>query len=122
MLKNWKRRKLTFWGKSTIIQNFIIPKITYLAAVQSVDNTKIKHLEQMVYGYIWDGKIDKIKRNVIISDYENGGLHIRDIETHIHTLRVSWVKRFLDTDSSASWTIIPSMYYDNMVQITLFLK
>ena len=32
----------------------------------------------MMYGFIWDGKPDKIKREILTSDYDKGGLTSRD--------------------------------------------
>ena len=37
---------------------------------------------------------DNIKRNVIISDIENGGLNMTDIASKISSLRLAWISRF----------------------------
>ena len=45
LIKNWKKRKLTLIGKSVVIQNFVIPKITYIASVQPISEIQIKEVE-----------------------------------------------------------------------------
>ena len=39
-----------------------------------------KRIEKMMYDFIWDGKPDKIKLEILTSDYDNGGLRMFDIE------------------------------------------
>jgi hypothetical protein len=34
----------------------------------------MKEIQDMFYKFLWEGKPDQIKRNVIINNYEEGGL------------------------------------------------
>ena len=61
----------------------------------------IKCIEKMMYNFIWDGKPDKIKREILTSDYDKGGLRMIDIEKFIWSLKISWVKRILQTESNS---------------------
>lgn len=111
LLKNWKKRKLTLLGKSVIIQSLVIAKITFLANTIGMDSTTIKILEKMIYNFIWEGKPDKIKRNVMIGTLEQGGSNVRNIECHIDVLRIAWIKRLLDS-SHANWKLVPTLYFE----------
>lgn len=108
LVKKWKRRKLTMIGRIQICKSLLIPKLTYVSSVLSVPKQVIKRAEKIMYGFIWDGKIEKVKRTNLCSPYENGGLKMLDLTSHITTLQCSWVKN-LKTDNSL-WTIIPKHY------------
>lgn len=121
LIKNWKKRKLTLLCKSTIIQNVIIPKISYIASVQSISKQQIKQLEKIIYEYISDGKTDKVKRDVMIGNFIDCGLRIRDIDTHIDMLRISWIKRIKEGEE-ANWKAIPRFYFDKFGKDLLIFK
>ena len=49
----------------------------------------------------WNGK-DKVKRNAVISEVENGGLNMLDTESMIRTKRVTCLQKFLE-DCESPW-------------------
>ena len=51
---------------------------------------------------LWNCKPDKIKRDQIIQDYNDGGLEMIDILCFNKALKASWVKRILRRDSKLS--------------------
>ena len=58
----------------------------------------------MFYGFLWSGRGEKIKRDVMISDYKNGGL--RMIESFNKALKSTWVKKYLDNDNHGKWKLL----------------
>jgi hypothetical protein len=71
----------------------------------------IEHINDIAFKFLWSNKKDKIKRDTIISNYEDGGLKMLDIESFIKAQKVMWVKR-LSTGEKASWKAVPYFYYD----------
>ena len=62
--------------------SFILtPLPTYANALQTVN--------KLLFEFLWDGKGDKIKREHIIRDYEQGGLRMIDIHTFNKSLKAS---------------------------------
>lgn len=107
-LQQWQHRKLTLMGKIVVIKNFALPKLIYpLSSLPNPPIDTIKRLEKIMFNFIWDGKPDKIKRDVLTRDYEQGGLKMIDIEKFILSLKVSWVKRFLQPECSS---LLKSVY------------
>ena len=43
----------------------------------------IKRIEKLIYEFIWEGKPEKIKRDILTKTYENGDLMMIDLETFI---------------------------------------
>ena len=46
-----------------------------------------------MYTFIWEGTPEKIKREILIQDYEKGGLTMKHLEMIIMSLKKSWLKR-----------------------------
>ena len=71
-------------------------------------NTK-NEIESKCFKFIWNGKPDKVKRNILIGDFEKGGLKMIDIESYFISLKASWVSRLTDSKFS-NWKLIPLKY------------
>ena len=81
-------------GKITVIKRFALPKLMYaLSSLQYPTKKIIKEIEKIMYAFIWEGKPEKLKREILIQDYEKGGLKIIDLEMFIMSLKISWLKR-----------------------------
>ena len=81
-------------GKITVIKHFALPKLIYaLSSLQYPPKEIIKEIEKIMYAFIWEGKPEKIKREILIQDYEKGGLKMIDLEMFIMSLKISCLKR-----------------------------
>jgi hypothetical protein len=58
---------------------------------------------------VWQNKPNKVKRDTLIADYEDGGLRMLDISSFLKAQKAMWVKRLTSTDN-ASWKAIPNFY------------
>jgi hypothetical protein len=63
-------------------------------------------IQDMFYKFLWDGKPDKIKRNVIINNYEEGGLTLTHIESFCKALKMSWLHKLLDQMNMSPWKMV----------------
>jgi hypothetical protein len=70
----------------------------------------MKEIQDMFYKYLWDGKPDKIKRNFIINNYEEGGLKLTHIESFCKVLKMSWLYKFLDPMNMSPWKLLLLSY------------
>ena len=68
---------------------------------KSAKGNYLPYRKKLMYDLIWDGKLDKIKREILTSEYDKGGLRMIDIEKFIWSLKISWVKRILQTESNS---------------------
>ena len=97
----WKQRGLSLLGRIQIIKTFAIPKLMYRASVLPISKDLIKEADSLFYYFIWNGK-DKVKRNVMISEDEKGGLNMLDIDYMVRTRRVICIKKHLE-DYKSPW-------------------
>ena len=47
---------------------------------------------------LWNDKGDKIKKNIMINDYSEGGLKLIDIASFNRSLKATWIKKYLDKE------------------------
>ena len=97
----WKWRNLSILGKIQIIKTFAIPKLMFRVSVIPIPNDLVKEVNSILYTFIWNGK-DKVKRCALISDIDQGGLKMLDIESMINARRVICLKKFLE-DYPSTW-------------------
>ena len=97
-LKQWQHRKLTLMGKVTVVKNFALPKLIFaLSSLLNPPKSTIDRIKKIMYSFIWDGKQDKIKRSTLIQNYEKEGIKMINIEKFIMSLKVTWIKKILDS-------------------------
>lgn len=67
LIKIWKRRSLTPIGKIHIIKSLLISQFNHLfISLPNPDDKFVKKLNSLIYDFLWNGKPDKIKMEVII--------------------------------------------------------
>jgi hypothetical protein len=75
ILKSWQHRKLTLLGKVTVIKTLALPKLIHLfMSLPNLKQSMLNELNKLFFNFIWDGKTEKIKRNTLIGDIQEGGL------------------------------------------------
>ena len=99
----WKARDLTIFGRLLIIKSFGLSKFTHLASLILIPKHIIKLINTLIFEFIWKGKRDKIKRDLIIQGYDKGGLNMIDVDMMIISSNIIWVKDFLDPAITAGW-------------------
>ncbi len=98
----WKSRKLTLYGKITVLKCLGISKLVYNFSVLPVNNDIIKEINKIVYDFVWN-KTDRIKRRTLINTYENGGMRMLDVECMINSMKAAWIPRLCNSKYTASF-------------------
>ena len=55
-------------------------------------------INKMLFLFLWDNKPDKIKRDVIVKNYNEGGLKMLHIESFVNALKLSWIRKLITGD------------------------
>ena len=121
ILSCWKFRRLRLLGKITVIKSLAASQLVYILALLQTDREAIKEINTICFQFLWDEKGDKIKRNVMINDYAEGGLKMIDIESFNKSLKSSWIKKYLDIENSSSWKIFFDLELQSYGGKALFL-
>ena len=80
-LGSWEYRRLSLLGKTTVLKSLIVSKLVYILSPLPTNYRVLKELSKSFFHILWSGKGDKIKRNVMIGDYSDGGLKMIDLES-----------------------------------------
>ena len=70
----WELRRLSLLGKITVLKSLIVSQLTYILSPLPTNQCAIDEVNTLFFKFLWDGKGDKIKRDIMISAYEDGGL------------------------------------------------
>ena len=99
IIKHWNKRYLTPLGKITVIKTFIFSKFIHLFTTLPSPGPNITDsINKMIYKFLWDNKPDKIARKLTIQTNLDGGLNMKNIATFIQALKVTWMRRLLNSD------------------------
>ncbi len=110
--KLWRQRDLTLYGKTTILKSLLASQLVYpLSVIPSPPKKFYKEIEKILFNFVWNGKPDKIKRNVLYGEKCDGGLKLTNIECQDKALKIAWIKRLCsyDTDDVSWKDLIKSM-------------
>lgn len=100
ILDSWRIRKLTLFGKCTVINSLIVSKLLYLFTVLENPNIEfIKKLNKIIYNFLW-GKRERIKRKSLVRSINEGGLGLIDVECKLKSVKAGWIKRLYNKESS----------------------
>ena len=78
-----------------MIKTLALPKLIHLfTSLPNLKQSMLNELYKLFFNFIWDGKIEKNKRNTLIGDVQEGGLKMIHLQSFITYLKVCWVKRF----------------------------
>ena len=94
-LNLWKQRNLTCFGKILIIKTFVLSELLFISSVLLIPDNIINEIEKMIFEFLWNGKTHKVKKQVVIQDYEFGGCRMIDLRQMIKVQNLKWVKRIL---------------------------
>ena len=95
----WKARNLILFGKVLIIKSLGLSQIVYAASNVNVPNEIKYTIKNKLFGFLWNNKKDKIKRECTYQDYDKGGIRMTDVDIMIEALKLGWIPRLLNLDS-----------------------
>jgi hypothetical protein len=100
LLNMWQCRGLSIKGKITLLKSKALPLILYIVNVLFVPNEVIATLEQLFFSFIWPKQKHHVSRKVLTQSIENGGLKMINIGTMIQSLKLTWIKRLLQSNTN----------------------
>ena len=111
-LNTWKSRNLSLYGKNTILKAVALPKLLYVCNSLISSEQFIKSIKHEMDNFMWNGGSNKIKHNVMINNYQQGGIRMPDLDMLLKSRRIYWIKRFLSQNQGTCiWKIIPEFYF-----------
>ena len=120
IVKIWKARKLTLFGKALIINSLLVSQLIYrLTVLPTPDENKLKSIDKTLFNFLWDSKPHRITKRNIYNFKGKGGLKMIDINLKNISVKSSWIKRIID---APKYTICPLMDMYCKIDIPILLR
>ena len=104
-IKLWKRRYLTPLGKITVIKTLLLPILNNLfLSLPNPSEQTIKQINNLFFDFLWQGP-SKIKYDVVIKQYCDGGLRMINLKAFIAALKSTWIRRLIVKDGQWQYLI-----------------
>ena len=114
---NWNKRNITTIGRVALIKSLFLSKLNHIfLTIPSLDENLLQQIEDLFFKFLWQNKPDKIKRNCVTQNYEEGGLKMVDIRSFIKSLKITWVRRIFQTPDNL-WVKLFNDQYCNPVNL-----
>ena len=104
-LGTWALLRLSLIGNISVIKSLVVPQIIHILSPLQSNPQIINEINVLFFNFLWNGKGDKIKRDVVVRDYPDGGLKMLDIISFNKALKVVWIKKYLDENSKGKWKL-----------------
>ena len=99
-LNRWSQRQLSLIGKILITKSHAMSKLIHTMSITEVPKDKLKDVQQKISKFVWSGKPPKVRHNVLICPYDEGGLSALDVTCQYKALKIPWIWRI---SSSNNW-------------------
>jgi len=88
-LNLWKSKGLTVLGKIAILKTLVLPKLTCKLSLLPTDLYPpfLKSLNQLIYGFIWNCKWERISRINLARNIDSGGAKMLHMPSFILSLQ-----------------------------------
>lgn len=95
ILNLWQTRNLTLLGRIQIIKTFIISQFSYVTSVINIPEHYVNQINRLIFRFVWRNKKDKLKRNIMHTGIDKGGLRVPDFASMVKASRFTWIKRYI---------------------------
>ena len=120
LTENWSFRRLSLLGKVTVIKTLQASQLVYVLTPLPTCHVAIKEINDLLYKFLWDGKGDKIKRTVVINDYQEGGIKMLEIKSFNSALKATWIPKYLDVNNKGKWKIVFKYWLSRIQKENIF--
>ena len=99
-LDRWSQRDLSLKGRITVCKSLIISKLVYILSCAMIPDVRLKSIQSLIMRYVWRGRPPKVKAKVLCQRIADGGLSAVDTRATYTSLKLSWIRRLLNGNTS----------------------
>ena len=108
-LRLYKSRCLSLYGKAIIVNVMVLSKLWYLCSVLCIPENYVVLIEREIFNFVWDGKIELLRRNVCYFPKLNGGINLVDIRLKVSSLHLSQISKIIYRQD-LTWTAFGNIW------------
>lgn len=65
----------------------------------------MKNLNKILFNFLWNSNVDKIKRKLTTQKYSYGGIQMIDLGCYIKALKSTWIRKIIN-DNDFKWLML----------------
>ena len=125
ILKRWSARSLSILGKIMILKTFAISQLIYVMQSMVLSPEHFKRINQFLYKFIWNRHYlaakapERIKREIVNSPIEAGGLGMLDVTELDRSLKLKALARIVDSKHPFLFKIKENLRLDEFFAPTI---
>ena len=100
ILNIWQQRSLSLKGKITVLWSIALPQLLYVTSVLYTPKWVIDEADRLMLNFLWSNKKPHVKKSTIIAKIEEGGLKMVHFHSMVKAIKLNWIKRFVNTNST----------------------
>ena len=120
----WNCRNLTLFGRCLITKSLGISQLVHTISSLDVPREFLGAVNSTIFKFIWKNKKDKLKRKLMILDYDQGGLRAPSIDVLAKSLKLAWISRLLTDEPTCreSWKTILNYFFEKCGGLNFLLR
>lgn len=119
LLETWKKRNLTPIGRISVLKTFLISQFNHLfISIPNPCQNFLKELNRLFYNFVWNSPVDRIKRDIMIKNHQEGGLKMIHLNSYVLALKTTWIRRLIHTTGKWTNIIISQVNLDKMFKVS----
>ncbi|KAK6171730.1 hypothetical protein SNE40_018168 [Patella caerulea] len=116
-ITQWNRRILSPIGRITVIKTLLLPKLILIfISLPNPSINIIKAINTDFFKFIWGSSVDRVKREVLVTTYQYGGLKMTNLNLFIMALKCTWIRRILVNFNTPWLDIVHACYGNNFTK------
>ena len=118
-IHSWEKRNLSVLGKIIVLKTFLLSQFIYIMQAFTLPTQVITEIDRLLFRFIWRKKdcnrkaFEKVRRNVLCSDYEHGGLNMISMRQLQTAALLQWVVRLKRQGNDERWKILPKNIFSS---------
>ena len=117
IITQWNKRNLTPIGRICIIKSLIISQLNHLfISLPNPSENIINELHKILFNFLWNNGTARIKKDIITKSYDEGGLNMVNLMAYIQALKLTWLRRILNSDGMWQNLLIHMIKINHLLQ------
>ena len=101
LIRLWQARKLSPYGKVTVIKSLFLSGITHLLlSLPSPKRSLFEEINSIFKKFLWNNKPPKFRKEIIEAEIIDSGLKLHNLEKFDLALKLGWAKSYLEATRS----------------------
>ena len=105
-LQSWKTRSLSLIGKVLILNILGLSKLFFVASVLTPPRWVYDRVNQIIWPFLWGSRIETVARRSLVCPVADGGLGLRDFQTHGQASRLALLINVINSTGSKGFFLL----------------